>query len=194
MLITQCPSQTVQPSPAESIAATVRSNAAETSRDELERTYLNTCQRIEELLERKKRLAEEPNDVSALHQELVLLGSRIQNKAADPGQDDDYLAVIRRAKECLWRKLESTQVRGEFQALHFELLGLGQRLGYAETPPAASSRSGGLIAKRATPIAVAASAADPVDIEDLDSAEAGLDAVERQIAELQNRILGLQRH
>src|SRR5664279_3159097 len=85
------------------------------SREELERAYLAACQRAEELIERKKSLVEEPNDIASLHQELDLIGSRIQRHPNDPTQDEDYLAVVRRARDCLRRNLESEQIRGDFQ-------------------------------------------------------------------------------
>ena len=158
---------------------------AQSPREELERNYLTACQRIEELLERKKHLVEESNDLASLHQELDMIGSRIQRNPRDESQDEDYLAVVRRAKECLWRQMESEQIRGEFQTLHFELLGLGQRLGYQGVPPAPIPVAQHA-ARRAAPTPITSTL-------DEESPETGMDMVERQIAELQNRIRGLTR-
>jgi hypothetical protein len=141
---------------------------------DIEREYLNNCQKLEQLLERKQRAAHETDDVVSLHQELCLIGSRIQRNPEDPSHEEDYLAVLRRVKESLWRKLEAEELKGEFQKLHFELLGLGHRLGF-ERPP------------------ISAAPTDPFQEPDMND-DMSLGEVERQIAELQAQIRSLHDH
>src|SRR5882724_8460905 len=59
-----------------------------------EREYLATCQKLEQLMERKRRSEEETVDVSSLHQELCLIGTRIQREPNDRSHEEDYLAVL----------------------------------------------------------------------------------------------------
>ena len=111
-------------------------DAAASPVSDLERDYLATCQKLEQLVERKRRAAEETVDLRSLHQELCLIGTRIQREPDDPSHEGDYLAVLRRVKESLWRKIEAQELKGEFQKLHFELLNQGHKLGLERSPPA----------------------------------------------------------
>ena len=140
---------------------------------DIERDYLATCQKLEQLVERKRRAEEETVDVASLHQELCLIGSRIQREPDDPCHAEDYLAVLRRVKESLWRKIEAEDLKGEFQKLHFDLLGLGHKLGFERPQPAPAPN---------VPFA-------PPSIDDMN-----LGDVERQIAELQAQIRSLHDH
>jgi hypothetical protein len=148
-----------------------------TSLAQLERDYLATCQKLEQLVERKRHAEQESLDVATLHHELCLIGSRIQRDPADASHEEDYLAVLRRIKETLWRKIEAEDLKGEFQKLHFELLGLGHKLNFERS----------------------AAANPPIDFPAFDfpklsSEELNLTEVERQIAELQAQIRGLHDH
>jgi hypothetical protein len=139
----------------------------------LEREYLATCQKIEQLVERKQEAAAETIDVAGLHQELSLIGSRIQREPDDRSHEEDYISVLKRVKESLWRKMEADELKGEFQKLHFELLGLGHRLGFDE----------------------ARAALDPLSEFDGNAEEdMNLGDVERQIADLQAQIRSLHNH
>jgi hypothetical protein len=154
-----------------------------------ERDYLASCQKLEQLIERKQRAVEETVDVAALHQELCLIGSRIQREPNDPSHEDDYAAVLRRVKESLWRKIEAEDLKGEFQKLHFELLGLGHRLGFDASPDVPDSPSFRPPAARsvmteAHRVPFNADSADEINLGD----------VERQIADLQAQIRGLHDH
>ena len=140
---------------------------------DIERDYLATCQKLEQLVERKRRAEEETVDVPSLHQELCLIGSRIQREPFDHSHEEDYLAVLRRVKESLWRKIEAEDLRGEFQKLHFELLGLGHKLGFERPQP---------------------SPAENVPFDPHPADEMNLGDVERQIAELQAQIRSLHEH
>ena len=147
--------------------------AAELDQSDHERSYLATCQKLEQLIERKRRAEQETVDVASLHQELCLIGSRIQREPDDASHEEDYLAVLRRVKESLWRKLEAEELKGEFLKLHFELLGFGHRLGLERAKPASIQRD----------------QFEPEFPEDMN-----LSDVERQIAELQAQIRGLHEH
>ena len=143
-----------------------------------EREYLATCQKIEQLLERKRRSQEESVDVSALHQELCLIGSRIQREPNDRSHEEDYASVLGRVKESLWRKTEAESLKGEFQKLHFELLTLGHKLGFERPQMPAPS---------ATTLSI-----DRLDTSSVD--DINLSDVERQLAQLQAQIRGLHDH
>lgn len=149
-----------------------RSSADESP--ETEREYLATCQKLEQLLERKRRSEDEVDDVGSLHQEICLIGSRLQREPNHSGHEDDYLAVLKRVKETLWRKIEAQELGGEFHKLHFELLSKGHKLGL-ERPlpqgPAQRAQFDGL-------------APDAMNLSDL----------ERQIGELQMQIHSLHEH
>lgn len=136
-----------------------------------ERQYLATCQKLEQLVERKRRSEEETVDIASLHQELCLIGTRIQREPNDRSHEEDYLAVLHRVKESLWRKIEAEDLKGEFQKLHFELLSLGHKLGFEHARPASIEPALTL---------------QPDDM--------NLSDVERQIAELQAQIRGLHDH
>jgi len=140
---------------------------------ELEREYLATCQKLEQLVERKRRAEHESGDVASLHQELCLIGSRIQREPNDSGHEEDYLSVLRRIKETLRSKIEAEDLKGEFQKLHFELLGLGHKLEF-ERPPADREPEDDFV---------------PVHTDEMN-----LSDVERQIAELQAQIRSLHDH
>ena len=140
---------------------------------DIEREYLNSCQKMEQLIERKQRAAQESDDVPGLHRELSLIGSRIQRSPDDASHEEDYLSVLRRVKESLWRKLEAEELKGEFQKLHFELLGLGHKLGFDRAQPEAETA---------------------VLYETEPSEEMSLGDVERQIADLQAQIRSLHDH
>ena len=153
-------------------------HSAPPKQQDIEREYLATCQKLEQLVERKRRSEEETVDVASLHQELCLIGSRIQREPDDRSHEEDYLAVLHRVKESLWRKLEAEDLKGEFQKLHFELLNLGHKLGFERPqhspmptapPPKAWLES---------------NSADDMNLSD----------VERQIAELQAQIRSLHDH
>lgn len=149
-----------------------------------EREYLSTCEKLEELVARKQRAYGDTDDVSELHQELSLIGSRIQREPEDRGHEDDYLAVLGRVRESLGRRIEAEDLKGEFQKLHFELLGIGHKLGFdRSTPP--SEPKGDF--KRAFPVT-----ANDFDTGATD--EMNLGDVERQIAELQAQIRSLHSH
>jgi hypothetical protein len=137
---------------------------------EAERDYLAMCQKLEQLVERKRRAEEETVDVAALHQELCLIGSRIQREPHDRAHEEDYLSVLRRTKETLWHKIEAEDLKGEFQKLHFELLTLGHILGF----------------ERSTVEQPSSDTFDSVPPEEMN-----LSDVERQIADLQAQIRGL---
>ena len=138
--------------------------------NEAERDYLATCLKLEQMIERKRRSEEIKTDLPSLHQELCLIGTRIQREPYDRSHEEDYLAVLTQVKESLWRKIEAEDLKGEFQKLHFELLGLGHKLGFEQV-------------RSCVPHAV------PDFGEDLNLSE-----VERQIAELQAQIRGLHDH
>ena len=142
-----------------------------TRQSDAERDYLATCQKLEQLIERKRRSEEETTDVAGLHQELSLIGTRIQREPQDRSYEEDYLAILHQVKESLWRKIEAEDLKGEFQELHFELLSLGHKLGFEQS--------------RANPTL-------PTIPQDLD--EMNLSDVERQIAELQAQIRSLHDH
>lgn len=136
-----------------------------------EREYLATCQKLEQLLERKRRAEEEVVDVRSLHQELCLIGARLQREPNDSAHEDDYLAVLKKVKETLWRKIEAYELKGEFQRLHFELLNCGHELGLERTQPTPAMEENQF---DATP---------PGDM--------NLSEVERQLAQLQQQIRSL---
>jgi len=145
---------------------------------DLERLYLDVSQKLEQLLERKQRAVEETVDVAGLHQELSMIGSRIQREPDDPSHEEDYITVLRRVKESLWRKIEAEDLKGEFQKLHFELLGLGHKLGFDRPAPTPQ--------REPKPSLSIERLADDPD-------EMNLGDVERQIAELQAQLRSLHR-
>ena len=139
-----------------------------------ERQYLATCQKLEQLLERKRHAEENVDDVASLHQEICLIGSRLQREPKDPGHEDDYLAVLKRVKETLWRKIEAQELGGEFHKLHFELLRQGHKLGLERPLPQVPTQRAQLDGL----------APDVMNLSD----------VERQIGELQMQIRSLHEH
>ena len=145
-----------------------------------ERDYLATCQKLEQLVERKRRSEEEIADVSTLHQELCLIGTRIQREPSERSHEEDYLAVLQQVKESLWRKIEAEDLKGEFQKLHFELLNLGHKLGY-ERPQRLGSQS--------PPLPMDKERFEAIVVDDMH-----LGDVERQIAELQAQLRSLHDH
>lgn len=143
-----------------------------------EREYLATCQKLEQLIERKRRSEEEVVDVPSLHQELCLIGTRIQRESDDRSHEEDYLAVLHQVKESLWRKIEAQDLKGEFQKLHFELLSLGHKLGFEQARASPLQPSFGA---PQLPLHLSSHPAPQPD-------EMNLGDVERQIAELQAQI------
>jgi hypothetical protein len=140
----------------------------------LAREYLATCQKLEQLVERKQRVAEEMVDTASIHQELCLIGTRIQREPDDRSHEEDYIAVLKKAKDSILKRIEADDLKGEFQKLHFQLLGFGHKLGFDHSSPT------------------------PADLEsEYDEAGAddmNLSDVERQIAELQAQIRSLHNH
>jgi hypothetical protein len=134
---------------------------------DVERDYLNTCQKLEQLIERKQHAQVDTSDIAHLHQELGLIGSRIQREPKQSSHEEDYLSVLKRIKESLWKKIEAEDLKGEFQKLHFELLNLGHKLGFERTLAIHESN------------------------DEFSPDEMNLSDVERQIAELQAQIRSL---
>ncbi|HEY3741766.1 MAG TPA: hypothetical protein VGL53_18065 [Bryobacteraceae bacterium] len=168
------------------MAATSPEEPSDSQSSDLEREYLSTCQKLEQLVERKQRAYGEMDDVSDLHQELSLIGSRIQREPEDRSHEDDYLAVLRRVRESLGRRIEAEDLKGEFQKSHFELLGLGHKLGFDRSAPPAEPKND---FKRP--------GAFPMTSAEFDQGatdEMNLSDVERQIAELQAQIRSLHSH
>ena len=136
--------------------------------EETERHYLATCQKIDELLERKRRSEDETVDIAPLHQELSLIGGRLQLESRERRHEDEYRAVLQQIKEALWRKIEAAELSREFQKLHVEMVGLGHKLGFTQVEPPASTK-----------------------LHAFQSDDIKLIEVERRIADLQSQIRGL---